>query len=231
MSEMRGSAPRGELPAPAAARLVRARWLDPRLLIGVVVVLLSVALGARVVAAADDTTTVWAVTGDLAPGITLAAADLRPVAVQLGNAASYLEAGGTGDAPVGYQVVRAVGAGELLPREALAPPGTFTLRTVAVTIDAATADGLARGRLVDVYAVGRPETAGGAVPAPRLVQAAVTVARVAEGRGALGAAGSTRAVSLLAEDADVPDLLAAVAGGQLFLVARPAAADRRTAGS
>jgi hypothetical protein len=36
-------------------------------------------------------------------------------------------------------------------------------------------------------------------------------------------------VSLLVDEASVPDLLAAVSGGDVYLVQRPEAADRRTA--
>ena len=42
-----------DLPAPTATRLTRARWLDARLLIGLLLVLLSVVIGAKVVADAD----------------------------------------------------------------------------------------------------------------------------------------------------------------------------------
>jgi hypothetical protein len=227
VSDLRVSEPRqADLPAPIAPRLARARWLDPRLLIGVVLVLLSVALGARIVAAADNTISVWAVTSDLAPGITVTAGDLRPVAVQLENAGDYLRAT---SAPLGYQVVREVGDGELLPKDALVEPGTQDLRTVVIEVDRGTTDGLARGRLVDVYAVDRPKTAGDPLPPPRLVRAAVTVAKVADASGALGASGSSRPVSLLVDEASVPDMLAAVSGGDVYLVQRPTASDRRTA--
>ena len=54
--------------SPPAARLGRPRWRDARLLGGLLLVLLSVVLGARVLAAADDTVAVWSVTTDLAAG-------------------------------------------------------------------------------------------------------------------------------------------------------------------
>ena len=54
-----------DLPAPTATRLTRARWLDARLLIGLLLVLLSVVIGAKVVADADQRVQVWSVTHDL----------------------------------------------------------------------------------------------------------------------------------------------------------------------
>ena len=46
-------------PAPAVRRLRSSRWRDPRLAVGVVLVAASVVVGARVLAAADDTVAVW----------------------------------------------------------------------------------------------------------------------------------------------------------------------------
>jgi hypothetical protein len=197
--------------------------------VGLLLVLLSVALGARVVAAADDTIKVWALTSDLGPGATLSADDLRPVAVQLADAGSYVRAGDAG--PVGYQLARAVGAGELLPKDALAKPGTLGLRRVVIEVDSGTTEGLAKGRLVDIYAVGRPQTAGATPPPPRLVLSGVTVEKVADSSGALGSTGSTRGVALLVQEKSVPDVLTAVAGGDVFLVQVPTAGERRGATS
>src|SRR3954449_3519595 len=72
------------VPGPVPRRVRPPRWLDLRLVLGVLLVLGSVLLGARVVGAADATVPVWAVTGDLAAGTHLVAADLRAVDVRLG---------------------------------------------------------------------------------------------------------------------------------------------------
>lgn len=53
---------------PPATRVGRSGWRDPRLWIGVVLVTVSVVAGARLLAAADDTVTVWAVVDDLGAG-------------------------------------------------------------------------------------------------------------------------------------------------------------------
>ena len=50
-----GGTDMAELPRPTAARLRQPAWRDTRLVVGVVLVLLSMAIGAKVVAAADDT--------------------------------------------------------------------------------------------------------------------------------------------------------------------------------
>ena len=56
--------------SPKAARL-RGGTRDLRLAAGVVLVLLSVVLGARLVTAADSRVPVWSLTGSLAAGTTL----------------------------------------------------------------------------------------------------------------------------------------------------------------
>ena len=73
-----------ELPRPTAARLQRPSWRDVRLVVGVVLVLLAVTLGAVVVAAADDTTPVYAVTAGQVPGQVVTQQDVRRVDVRLG---------------------------------------------------------------------------------------------------------------------------------------------------
>ena len=62
-----------DVSSPQAARLVRSRWLDPRLVTGLLLVLGSVVVGTRVVAAADDTVPVLVAAADLAPGQPLTA--------------------------------------------------------------------------------------------------------------------------------------------------------------
>jgi hypothetical protein len=139
-----------ERPGPSPRRVRPPRWLDLRLVLGVLLVLGSVLIGARVVAAADATVPVWAASGDLAAGTVLSADDLVPVDVRLDDAAGgYLA---TSTHPQGRTLARSVHRGELLPRSALdRPPALVQL---ALPVQAGyVPPGLDRGRLVDVYAV------------------------------------------------------------------------------
>src|SRR5215218_10248599 len=108
------------LPGPTPRRVRPPRWLDLRLVLGVLLVLGSVLLGARVVSAADATVPVWAATGDLAPGTELTAADLVPVDVRLDDAAQAYVSAST--RPEGRSLSRVVQEGELIPRSALEEP-------------------------------------------------------------------------------------------------------------
>lgn len=79
--------------APAARRLVRRRWADPRLAIGALLVLASVVAGATVMNARDDRAAVWALASDVRSGQQPTPDDLRQVEVHLDGATAdrYVE--------------------------------------------------------------------------------------------------------------------------------------------
>jgi hypothetical protein len=210
--------------SPSAARLARPAWLDARLVLGVLLVLVSVVVGARALAAADRSQLVWATASDLAAGVTLTADDLVASQVRLfGSGGGYLPA--RGDKPVGYVLDRAVGAGELLPRSALMlPEGQDDLRQVSVPVlPGHVPPDLARGEQVDVWSTpsvdgGTP--AGERAAASRLVLPSLTVQQPMGDGGALGAS-AERSVVLVLRPGDVGTLLSATALGRLDLVRVP----------
>jgi hypothetical protein len=143
-----------ELASPPAARLSRPRWLDLRLVIGVLLVLGSILLGTKIIAGADDTTQVLALTRDVQPGVRLTAADVTARRVLLDQGLDHYLAA---DSPVvGYVITRPMRAGELLPRSAItrAADAAATGSTRWVTIAIPTEErpqGLSSGQLVDVW--------------------------------------------------------------------------------
>lgn len=217
--------PSGPPASPPATRLARPRWRDTRLLLGVLLVLVAVVVGARVVAAADDTEPVWVAARTLAAGSTLTADDVTTRSVRLDAAAgAYLGVGGA--APTGYVLTRPVGAGELIPAAAVvAPERSAARRLVTVPVERFhhPAD-LARGGLVDVYvtaaAAGQGTTPGW--PEPTLVLEAAVVADVERESGRLGPTGSGVGVVLAVAPSDVADLVAAIQAGTVDLVRVPA---------
>jgi hypothetical protein len=204
--------------APAARRVRPPRWLDLRLVLGVLLVLGSVLLGARVIGAADATVPVWSVTGDLAQGTVLSTDDLAAVDVRLDAAAAgYLS---TTVDPVGRTLARAVGARELLPSGALEE--TTDLVQVALPVQAGwVPPSLRRGQLVDVYAVADPAAgaAGVADGTVGLVVAGAPVQSVT-GRteGVLSTPTTTVQVVVSVPSGSAPDLLASVGGRPLVVV-------------
>jgi hypothetical protein len=116
--------------SPIPRRLTRPSWLDLRLIAGVLLVLGSILVGSLILSSADRRTSTWAISRDLAAGTVLQAGDLRAVDVALGPAGpQYLP---TREAVVGRAVLRAVKAGQLLPRSEVGEPQVGVSVTIPV---------------------------------------------------------------------------------------------------
>lgn len=195
-----------------AVRLKAPSWRDGRLLVGVLIVLASVVLGARVVAAAGRTVPVLAAVSDLPSGHQLTPSDVRAVPVHLGpGAAGYLSA--RGGVPVGSVLVRPVGAGELVPTAAVGAASALIRRPVAVPVPAPLPDGLRPGAGVDVWSSARESGTGatGYTPPVRIAQGAEIYAVTVAGAG-LGGTG-TGSVQVLLDEGQLRSVLDALANG------------------
>lgn len=208
----------GMPPGPAPRRVRPPRWLDLRLVLGVLLVLGSVLLGARVVSAADATVPVWAASADLAPGTKISVDDLVAVDVRLDAAAkAYLS---TSERPDGWLLSRAVRAGELLPYSALEEASELV--QVALPVQAGyVPPALARGQLIDVYAVADP-AAGATAVADGSVALVVEEATVQEtpqrAEGVLSTPTTTVQVVISVRADEAADVLGAIAGRPLVVV-------------
>jgi hypothetical protein len=209
-------------PSPRASRLATPSWLDLRLVTGVVMVLLSVVIGARIFASADRYTQVYVARSSLVPGEHVAADDLRVGQARFdGEGAEYVAAGAE---PVGYVVTRYVGAGELVPIDSLAPHATAAAasRLVTVPVDAGhRPTDLAHGDLVDVYVTAKSGLGHAPAP-PTRVLAGVPVDSADDGGDSLTGDGDS-AVVLAVPTEDVDAMVAAVESGSIDLVRIPAA--------
>jgi hypothetical protein len=208
---------------PSPRRVRPPRWLDLRLILGVLLVLGSVLLGARVVSAADATVPVWAVAADLAAGSELTTADLVPVDVRLDDAADAYVSAGTH--PEGWTLGRAVRAGELLPRSALEESADLVHLALPVQ-SGYVPPALQRGELVDVYAVADPAAGAAAAAGDDAEESAVTLVvsrapvQAISGRSEGVLSSTTTAVQVVVAIAadTAPDVLAAVGGRPLVVV-------------
>jgi hypothetical protein len=185
-----------QLPEPTAKRLQRPSWRDARLLVGIVLVLLGTAVGARIIASADDTVPMYAAATALRPGDHLSADNLRRVDVQLGDQASrYLSARSA--VPDDSYALRDVPEGELVPASAVGARSSVTVQPVTVEVDANSARGLPVNAVVDVWVSPRDtqSTQERYLDATLALQR-VSVSPVAQDSGRFGAAASTMAVQL-----------------------------------
>ena len=123
-------------------------WLDPRLILGVVLVLGSVALGAVLVSRADSSEAVIAVSHDLAAGTVLTASDVHTTRVRLASSgALYLR---VSSSAIGQTTIVALGAGQLLPRSALGPTA-LDETTLTVPVLPENAPQIKRGQRITVW--------------------------------------------------------------------------------
>ena len=230
-----------DLSTPAAQRLRRPSWRDSRLLLGVLLVLASTAVGAWVMSRADDRVPMYAARSGLVPGQPLSADDVVRVDVLLGDAAAdYVSA--EQDVAPDLFVLREVRAGELIPRTALGTRERATHQPVALQVDATSASTLRAGSVVDVY-VNRPlEPAAGPTGAagalgpvgsrplagPELALEGVTVLGLSEDDTVMGGLGDTRAVQVMVPKDKVQGLVGDVdLGARITLVAVPGAVSQK----
>lgn len=217
--ERSGRAPR------QARRLERPGWRDLRLVIGALLVLLSVAGGARLVAGLDETTPVYAASRDLLPGQPISAEDVVAVDVRLDEAlARYVD--GSADLAPGTHLVRAVTAGELVPAAALGTARQALDRTVSVPVETSALQTLATGSVVDVWVSRRDGQAlGEAYLDPELLLAGAVVERVPQEGAGLGAGLGRSSVAVVVPADRVGDVIAAVdQGSRVTLVPAPRSA-------
>lgn len=210
----------GELQdVPSARRVARADWRDPRLWVGVALVAVSVIAGARIVGGADDTVGIWAVRADVARGGLLEPGDLVERQVRFADASDserYLRS--LDGVPVDRHVLRGVGAGELLPADAVGKaPGGEVQVSVALR-SAQVPPGVRAGSSVDVWF--SPQQASGDREAKALATDVTVVEAPSPAKEFAGAAGERQVVLALVDDAAVAEVIAAGSSGQLMLVGR-----------
>jgi hypothetical protein len=208
-----------ELPAPSATRLRSPSWLDGRLVVGVALVLLSVVVGAKIIASSDRYDVIWAASRDVAPGTTLVKADLVRVSVRFRDHGNlYISA--KGPAPVGRTTIQPLTNGQLIPLAAVPPsaPAQVRLVTIPVARLHMPRGSDLHGIQVDLYVT--PKSIGGDVAAaPQLVLANVTIADTIVDSSLGGSAGSGVVLSVPLPYVDA--VVAAAQQGAVDLVRVP----------
>lgn len=213
---------RSEQASPPAVRVERSRWRDPRLVVGLALVAVSALLGARLLGAADESVGVWVAKRDLDSGRPLTTGDVRSRQVRFAgqrDADRYLSS----DQPPPSAAVlsRAVGAGEIVPRQALTPASRTAVTEVPLSVNTeAVPSTVGTGSVVDVWVT--PEQADTGRPQTRrsvLVFDDVSVVSAPRAGTSLGPS-ATRQVIVGVSDAQasaLPTALTALAGGAVTI--------------
>ena len=192
--------------AEAPIRLRKPSWKDPRLLIGILLVCVSIVGVIALVESADKTIGVYAAREDLPVGAELTEDDFHIVPVRLGEVeGSYrMVSDGLPDNAVAQ---RLISAGELLPVSGLGTADALDRKPVGLTIEDPLPAGTATGDRVDVWVSPRAE--GNEFGAPELLLEGAEIYDYTTEDSALGATQSAR-VFVLAGGETLPALLDAL---------------------
>lgn len=195
---------------PSRAR--RAVLGDVRFLIGIVLVIASVAGVWLLVSSSRQTTPVLQATRTVVPGEAIDSGDFQVVDVGLGAlTGTYLA---PQDLEQGSIAVRTLPKGELVPASAVDDASTGRTTTVVVASSAIPA-GVQPGAPVELWHA-PPAEDGRSFDEPRLLVADAVVAVVAEEDGMLSQ--SSTDVELVIDRADVAEVLAAISSGSAISV-------------
>jgi hypothetical protein len=205
-------------PRPASRR--RRPAFDPRLLLGVGLVLASVAGVTAIVGAADRRVTVYAAAETLAPGETVGAEDLVARQVALDDARSlYL---GAGDLAAGLVATAVIRQGELVPRSSVGTEAGSRSTSLVIQVTGDVSEAVTEGASVDVWSTPAvaADTEAIAQPGfgpPIVLVPGATVVRVLADDGFVSASDG-RAVEVLVPATRIARVLQAIAAGDALAV-------------
>ena len=185
----------------------RGFWADARFILGVVLIIGSIAGVAAVVAAARQTAPAYSAVHTIVAGQAVTLDDLALVDVSLGlRADAYLAPGALEPDTVAR---RTIDEGELVPVAALGPAAAALTTTVVVVVDDHVPAVVDAGTAVDVWAA--PPSKDGGFAKPRVLAADAAVRSVSRSDRVMG--GSATAIEVVIARADVVAVLGALADG------------------
>ncbi|MEV8253458.1 hypothetical protein AB0O95_05760 [Rhodoglobus sp. NPDC076762] len=188
--------------------------LDPRLAIGIVLVVASVVGVVSIVAATDDSTEVYAAASTFTPGDRVLGSDLVVRSVKLNEATDLYIARGEMPAE-GFVATRSIEKGELVPASSLGSHEGLSLTSLVISPQGGLSASVATGASVDVWA--SAEQADGMFGAPSVIISGAVVVRLLED-DSLVSANHSSAVELLVPRSHVARLLEAMANGDVLSV-------------
>jgi hypothetical protein len=190
-----------------AARLKRPSWKDPRLLVGVLLVLVSVAGVVFLVGSADRATEVYAAKDGIDVGEPLTEANVVRAKVRLGETEQHYITAESG-LPEGLVAVQRIGKDQLVPRGSLGEADALDRKPVAITVEGTLPSQAVAGARVDVW-VAQPDAKNG-FSEPKLLLPGAEIADLVPGSTTLGSA-KTSVLMVLVDDSRMPALLGAQA--------------------
>jgi hypothetical protein len=189
-------------------------WFDPRLAIGLVLIVASVAGVLGIVSSADTSVSVLAARDSLAPGDRIDDDDLIATSVRISGAGDlYLL---PGDMPEGGLIVtKAVAEGELVPTSAVGSTAATRFASIVVAVNGQLPGAVKSGATVDLWAARKAELSS--FGAPSVIVSGATVVRIIESEG-LVASGDVTTLEVLVPRTRIARVLEAIANADALSV-------------
>lgn len=198
----------------------RAPWADVRFLLGLVLVIVSIAGVWFVVAAARQTAPVFAATRTIVPGETVSADDVQVVEIALGQVGdAYVAPGALAKDAV---ATRTIAEGELVPATAIGAAAEARTTSVVLRSAVDVPASVGAGTVVEVWAA--PALEHGEFDVPRILVPDATVVAVTRDTSMIG--GGTASLELVIPRAEVAATLAAISSGAALSVVPATGATR-----
>ena len=187
---------------------------DPRLVIGLALVVASIGGVVALLSAADETTEVLVAGDHFAPGDRIDRGDLVVLDVRLGVAVDeYLVPGKLPDE--GLVVSRSVAEGELVPLAAVGRADSERLASLVLDVEGSLAASVQPGARVDVWAA--PELEGGRFGPPVVIAGGAMVVRLVTSDSIVSASEAT-AVEVLVPKSRIARVLEAAANADALSI-------------
>lgn len=199
---------------PLAAR--RRRALDPRILVGIALIVASAFGTTALVAGLTRTTVVYRTHDAIVAGDRITPARLEPATVRLGDAAGLYLAGPLPEG--GLVATRTVAAGEMVPRSAVATDAVVGSATVVVDLASALAAGVHTGSTIDLWSAPKTSTTAKQFGPPVVLVSDAVVSRVVTANGLISGGGQYSIEVQVPRDEVAAVLAAQAAGARLAAV-------------
>ena len=198
------------------ARMRRPSWKDPKLLVGMTLILVSILAVVSIVRISDRTEPFYIAKRDIAVGEELSPEDFKISKLQLGSAAAKYWSTEQ-ELAQGAVAVAPLAQGELVAHSAVGQRDRLDRKPMTLTVPAGTVAGIQQGRPVDVWVAPKSKRGTG-YEDPRLTVSEAEVSRISREENALGASDEVTVQVLVLEE-ELPELIkAASSDARLTLI-------------
>lgn len=183
-----------------SARFQRPGFKDPRLLIGLLLIAVSIVAVIGILRLGNKTAPYYKANRDISVGEKISAGDYSLIDVRLADAENLYVSEQQG-IPEGAVATSRIASGQLLPSASISTQNTDGRRLATVTVDSAYASTLTAGTQVDVWVSAKQDGAGNSFADPTVVMEGAEISKISNEETLMGGTGKSAVQLLVSEDA------------------------------